>query len=58
MRAFVIKKYWGLSFSNKVIRYINEWFAKVDSPYELLTRAEVKHYGNRKLTIEDYKTLF
>lgn len=58
MRALVIKKYWGLSFSNKVINYINDWLNKVDSPYELLTKAEIKHYGNRKLSFEDYKMLF
>jgi hypothetical protein len=57
MRALVIKKYWGLSFSNKVVKYINDWVTKVDLPYELLIQAEIKHYGIRKLTIEDYKTM-
>ncbi|RIU93442.1 hypothetical protein [Oceanobacillus picturae] len=58
VRAFVIKKYWGLNFSNKVSYYINEWLSKVEKPYELLKNAEVKHYGFKKLNNEDYKVLF
>ncbi|AMR05752.1 hypothetical protein [Bacillus thuringiensis] len=57
MRALVIKKYWGLNFSKKVNNYIHNWLTEVDSPYDLLIKTEIKHYGNRKLTIEDYKMI-
>lgn len=54
MRAFVIKKYWGLSFSDKVNQYITDWIKNIDCPYELLAATEIRHYGCRKLNIEDY----
>lgn len=54
VRAFIIHKYWGLRFSNKVINYITEWSEKTDTPVETLAKAELKHYGSNRLIKEDY----
>jgi len=45
VRAFNIREEWGLNFSNRVSRYISEWFETTASPYEVLQKAELKHYG-------------
>lgn len=54
MRAFVIKKYWELEFSDKVTDYILEWFEKNEAPINSLEEAELKHYGANRLTTIDY----
>lgn len=54
MRAFIIHKYWGLNFSNKVNNYILEWSKTNDYPIETLKKAELKHYGSNRLMNEDY----
>jgi len=56
VRAFIIHKYWGLSFSNKVTNYILEWSNKTDCPLATLAEAELRHYGTTRLTKEDYFT--
>ncbi|MDR4938796.1 hypothetical protein RGU11_20650 [Rossellomorea marisflavi] len=54
VRAFIIHKYWGLSFSNKVMNYISNWSNKMDAPVDILRKAELKHYGSNRLIKEDY----
>ncbi|WP_243356679.1 nucleotidyltransferase family protein [Bacillus litorisediminis] len=54
MRACYINKYWGLELSNKVLKYIKNWVDKINDPVELLTRAEIKHYGKKRINEEDY----
>lgn len=54
VRAFIIHKYWGLHFSNKVVNYIQEWSKGNASPLDTLAKAELKHYGSNRLIKEDY----
>jgi hypothetical protein len=54
LRAFIIHKYWGLRFSDKVIDYIQEWSRKTSNPVDTLAKTELKHYGLNRLKKEDY----
>ncbi|WP_052087807.1 hypothetical protein [Paenibacillus wynnii] len=54
VRAFIIHKYWGLHFSDKVMNYIKNWSEKTYDPVETLVKAEYKHYGSNRLIKEDY----
>ncbi|MDH4617376.1 hypothetical protein [Brevibacillus sp. AY1] len=54
VRAFIIRKYWELDFSNRVVDYITKWFSQYNNPIDILIEAEIKHYGKARLTSEDY----